>query len=309
MAKKQIKILEKWICPDCGRELTINITNFYQSFSPRHQGVQFEIKEKTQKKVKYRSFVPYCKDCIAKNIDLNNIETIKEALSLCDKPYLVEAWNSNLNKYKDKPISTIFGLYVKNLALNYKNLRYKDSESVIHTKTEVVQEFNLTQKPTQEMINRWGVSWTDDQYIRLDNFYNSMKVSNKNNIETAQDEDYLKKLVRLSIKIDDAIESGKSSEAKQLGDLYSKYMADSKFRATDMTDADKQGGIRTFSSIYKEVEKPDFIPPWKKYAKVLGVTQDLVDKAIMHIENFTLRFNKAERMTTPPTDTPQLEEE
>jgi hypothetical protein len=93
-----------------------------------------------------------------------------------------------------------------------------------------------------------------------------------------------------------------------MGDLYSKYMQDAKFRATDMTDADKQGGIRTFSQIYSEVERDDFIPPWEKFANMFGVKQDLVDKTIMHIENFTLRFNKAERMSSPPNDTPDVNE-
>jgi len=130
----------------------------------------------------------------------------------------------------------------------------------------------------------------------------------KNRIDTPQDEDYLKKLAKLSVKIDKAIDDDESGKVKQLGDLYSKYMTDSKFRAMDMTDADKQGGIRTFSQIYAEVESPDFIPPWEKYSKFLKVGQDLVDKTIMHIENFTLRFNSAERMVIPPSDTPKIEE-
>lgn len=40
--------------------------------------------------------------------------------------------------------------------------------------------------------------------------------------------------------------------------------------------------------------------------KIKGLTQDLVDKCIMHIENFTLRLNRAEKMTIPPSDTPKI---
>jgi hypothetical protein len=105
------------------------------------------------------------------------------------------------------------------------------------------------------------------------------------------------------------LESGNYSQAKQLGDLFSKYMADSKFRAMDKTEADKTGGIRTFSAIYAEVESDSFIPPWEYYRKIRGLTQDILDKTIMHIENFTLRLNRAERMTEPPIDAPKITQE
>jgi hypothetical protein len=77
----------------------------------------------------------------------------------------------------------------------------------------------------------------------------------------------------------------------------------------DKTDADKTGGIRSFSTIYAEVEKDGFIPPWEFYRKIKGIKQDIVDKTIMHIENFTLKLNKIEQMTTPPIDTPELEKD
>jgi hypothetical protein len=83
-------------------------------------------------------------------------------------------------------------------------------------------------------------------------------------------------------------------------------MADSKFRAMDKTEADKTGGIRSFSMIYAEAESPDFIPPWEYYKKIKGISQDIVDKCIMHMENFILRLNRVEKMTTPPVDTPKI---
>jgi hypothetical protein len=86
-------------------------------------------------------------------------------------------------------------------------------------------------------------------------------------------------------------------------------MADSKFRAMDQTDASKTGGLRTFSQIYAEVEKDEFIPPWEEYRKVKGLEQDIVDKTIMHILNYTLKLNKAPQLIEPPEDTPKIEED
>jgi hypothetical protein len=107
--------------------------------------------------------------------------------------------------------------------------------------------------------------------------------------------------------MDKALMAGNSGEAKQLGDLFSKYMADSKFRAMDKTDADKSGGIRRFCDIFAEVEKDDFIPPWEKYRKINGAKQDIVDKTIMFILNFMLKFNKSDKLVMPPSDTPKID--
>ena len=43
--------------------------------------------------------------------------------------------------------------------------------------------------------------------------------------------------------------------------------------------------------------------------KIKGVSQDIVDKVIMHMENFILRLNKVEKMTEPPSDTPKIEKD
>jgi hypothetical protein len=158
---------------------------------------------------------------------------------------------------------------------------------------------------TNEMIIIWGKNHSEEEFMKLEDFYHKMKSANK--IETPQDESYLRKLAVISMKLDEELEKGNYGQAKSLGDLFSKYMADSQFRAMDKTDADKTGGIRSFGMIYAEVEKDDFIPPWEYYRKLKGITQDTVDKTIMHIENFTLKLNKTESMTTPPLDTPLLE--
>jgi hypothetical protein len=83
-------------------------------------------------------------------------------------------------------------------------------------------------------------------------------------------------------------------------------MADSKFRAMDLTDATKTGGIRGFGQIYAEVEKDGFIPPWEDYAKIKGVDQDIIDKTIMYILNYTLKLNKIPQFIEPPEDTPKI---
>ena len=39
------------------------------------------------------------------------------------------------------------------------------------------------------------------------------------------------------------------------------------------------------------------------------MSQDIIDKVIMHLENFTLRLNRVEKMTEPPVNTPKITKE
>ena len=289
--KPKIKCVGK-----CGRELSE--INFYNSNSPLFPNGKANL----------------CKKCIQDMIDIDNIQTVYDVLQMLDLPFLHQYWISAKEKNTENP----WGVYIRmcNSGLNeFKGKRYKDSIfdgdgntnranantfSFNDIEKDILSEF----RPTKDMLLRWGTKYTAEQYIKLENFYTDMK--EKNNIETPQEEDYLKKLAVISMKMDEELENGNYSQAKSLGDLFSKYMADSKFRAMDKTEADKTGGIRSFSSIYAEVESDDFIPPWEHYRKIKNLTTDIVDKCIMHMENFTLRLNRAERMNEPPSDTPEL---
>lgn len=253
---------------------------------------------------------PMCKKCIKSSINYDDIRTVHNVLRAMDTPFIIDLWERGEGKKGDR-----FGNYLRNLNLltNNKDLTWDDSVFEHTSHESSIQEESLPQMPsinfqvTPNMIMRWGHKYQLDDYIKLEEFYHSMKDMNK--IETPQDETYLKKLAVISLKMDQELESGNYGQVKQLGDLFSKYMADSKFRAMDKTEADKTGGIRTFGSIYAEVEKDDHIPPWEHYRKIKGITQDIVDQTIMHIENFTLRLNKIERMIEPPDDTPKIEDD
>ena len=269
------------------------ISNFYMSNSDLYKGI---------------GVLPVCKDCLKVLYEEYNKKYRDERLALykfCERvdiPYYEAAYIGAKNK------AVKVGWLLHQAYFTQIN-SFKDANGYGDCFDNGEELNNISDENISngivdgQIIIRWGSNWRDEDYYKLEEFYHSMKRANK--IETPQEEDYLKKLARLSIKIDEAIENGDSGKAKQMGDLYSKYMTDSKFRAMDMTDADKSGGIRTFGQIYSEVEKDDFIPPWTKYMKIKGLTQDIVDKTIMHIENFTLRFGKAERMSEPPNDTPK----
>lgn len=289
--------VEKRNCDSCDLPKTIN-KDFYLSNNDFH---------------KKDNRFPVCKLCVKDAIDYENTESVYDILMQMNRPFLHELWNKSILE-REKTGKDLFGLYYKNLILNHKTLTWK--QSIFETEKEISKKDLISPsdsqafafKVTNEMVMRWGSSdYQAEDYMKLEDFYQSMKKSNR--IETPQEETYLKKLAVISLKMDKELDAGNYSQVKQLGDLFSKYMADSKFRAMDKTEADKTGGIRNFSTIFAEVEKDDHIPPWEYYKKIKNISQDIVDKTIMHIENFTLRLNKIERMVHPPDNTPVIEED
>lgn len=260
--------------------------------------------------------IPYCKSCLKDMVvDENgkvNIGKFKEVLKEIDKPYLHDVIQSAYREsleLKDGE-GDIVGIYFKNINSlpQYRSLTWCDSVLKADYDDEILIEtsFKNDFAVTSEMVNRWG-KYKPEEYHNLEKFYWEMKDRNK--IETPQEETYLKKLALISLKMDQELAAGNYPQARDLGNLFSKYMADSQFRAMDKTEADKTGGLRTFSQIYAEVEKDDFIPPWEYYMKIKGLKQDIVDKTIMYIANFILRLNKIEQMTEPPADTPKVVDE
>ncbi len=281
---KSKKIVKK-TCDTCKKELSV--VNFYNTNSALSSDGKLNI----------------CKTCVTNTIDYKNMETIYAILQLLDVPFIQQYWESAENNNPNNP----WGSYITmaNSKINeFKNKKYKDSK-FFDSQKEFNKRFDIDFEVTREILARWGNHDEVSDYLKLEQFYNDMK--DKNRIETPQEETYLKKLAIISLKMDQELEAGHYDEAKKLGDLFSKYMADSQFRAIDKGGIDKTGGLRGFGQIYAEVEKDDFIPPWEHYRKIKGLTQDIVDKSIMHIENFTLKLNKIKTMSEPPSDTPNLE--
>ena len=287
-----VKLQTKKICDNCKRELAM--AQYYNTNSVLSVDGKLNI----------------CKVCVRSMIDYNNMETIYKILQLLDIPFIYSYYRSAKEKAPDDPWSIY--IRIANSKMNeFKKGTWKDSkfkpESINPVKLNMDQAIIITNNfdVTNEMVLKWEINMNQKDYYELEQFYNDMQRTNS--IETTQDMIYLKKLAIISLKMDKELEEGNYDEAKKLGDLFSKYMADSKFRAMDKTDADKTGGIRNFCTIYSEVEKDGFIPPWEYYRKIKGINQDIVDKTIMHIENFTLKLNKAEKMILPPFDTPKLD--
>lgn len=258
--------------------------------------------------------MPYCKECLQSIVDISDINTVKDALTKIDRPFLYDLWVSTL-----KSGGNVFGIYIKNIQMpQYRYLTWKDSqhESSVAADDDydelledMFDEQSVLEEKesfvvTKEMTRRWGKKYNREMIFGLEQFYQQMLAANR--IETPQDDNYVRKLAVISVKMDQELQAGNYDQAKKLGDLFSKYMTDSKLRAMDQSDATKTGGLRTFGQIYAEVEKDGFIPPWQQFAEQKNLEQDVIDKTIMYILNYNLKLAQMTQMVTPPSDTPKV---
>ena len=83
---------------------------------------------------------------------------------------------------------------------------------------------------------------------------------------------------------------------------YQKLLQSSGLRPIDKIGGAEAAGIRSFGQIYEELEKDGFIKP-----ELIEESQDIVDRTIQYILNYTLKLLNKEVLTEPPLDTPKVD--
>ncbi|WP_249436073.1 hypothetical protein [Paenibacillus sp. Marseille-Q4541] len=71
-----------------------------------------------------------CKECLKKDIDYNNLNTIKDTLLQINRPFITQLWQSALDEASVKN-KDVFGVYMKNIQFgDNKELTWKDGDDV-----------------------------------------------------------------------------------------------------------------------------------------------------------------------------------
>jgi hypothetical protein len=237
-------------CTMCGK--TKKASEFYQSFNPLHQ----------------TSKLPYCKKCI-QSMSINtdgslNIEGFKQALKMVDRPFLYDIVRSSA----EDNMETI-GCYFKNLGMpQYRYLGWKDSifEPVLEVN---VENKNVTSKInnfvlTDEIIDKWGDGYKDEEYQAFEKKYNRLK--NNYSEKTSMHTEALFKYIRYSCKEEMATAKGDVKEAKEWGALAKDAATAAKINPSQLSKADLSDGLSTFSELSQAVEKEvDIIPILPKF--------------------------------------------
>ena len=247
-------------------------------------------------------YIPYCKDCCYKySLDSNNnfnIEKFKEMLQKIDKPFIYNIWNTNESKIgvpnengtiRCKTLKSAIGYYIKDVSMKqYRDFKYKDSIfEPIDNKNNLNENGegfikNKNYIPSQ-IIEKWGSNYTVQQIEKLEKFNKDMM--NSYDVKTASHKDYLKKICKVSLKMDEALDNDNVNEFQKLSTVYDNLMKSAKFTAVQRSAVDDTGGFATFSEFIEALEKEGFIEPAK-----IEEDYDIVEATISDMKNYTKKL-------------------
>lgn len=96
---------------------------------------------------------PLCKECTKEFIpDISDINSVKNVLRMLDLPYLTDVWENSVQEGVRRNQDG-FGLYIKNLNLNYKGYNW-DHSTFIKNESESIEKNKINQKDVKTVQNK-----------------------------------------------------------------------------------------------------------------------------------------------------------
>lgn len=221
---------------------------------------------------------PFCKDCVNKMVDINNLESVYEILEVLDTPFIMDIWNeltlNDSNNY--------IGDYLKVLNFTqrrkYENLRYKDS---IFDLSDEGQEVSEQVQQQLDDIPQWNDEWygeyTKKDLEYLNNYYRDLQ--NDFKIVTRNHKDYAMKIAQASLAVNKAYYEMTKNGDKESSDRYKAASSNFDVLSKSAQFAESQRGandvsLGSFGKIFDLVEKNNWVP------KYVPEQQDMYDKLI-----------------------------
>jgi hypothetical protein len=232
----------KKVCLKCQKEK--NTTEFFLSNSDLHTDKRY----------------PVCKMCLKENLDINDLNSVQDLLMQINRPFLMDLWISSVDESK-RTGRDAFGLFMKNVQFNHKTLTWKDSIFEIqHVKESIDVASTLnTNSISDELINKWGFGYENEEYIAFERKYNMLK--NNYQEKTAMHTEALLTYIRYRVKEEISTAKNDMKSAKEWGQLAQKAAQDAKINPSQLSKSDLSDGLDTFGQLVRTVEQAvDIIP-------------------------------------------------
>ena len=164
--------------------------------------------------------------------------------------------NSNSTKAEKE---RIFNIYIKNMGNENQNKNI-DSRSGDKQKEDYpIDNTKSNFEVTPEIISLFGEGYTKNEYRKMYNKYEKLKFNYS--LQTNLHQEALATYVRFKVKEEDATAKGNVDEAKKWYDAAQNAASNGKLTPRQLSESDLQGGISSFSEIFKAVEQAiDVIP-------------------------------------------------
>ena len=273
----------KKYCPICEKDKSIS-SGFYKSSSP-----MFSVDKCVP------ICITCVKNYIVNDDGTINKKKLKIMLQRLDKPLYYDDLDAAYNQFKKehgymtgdevaKHGKDIIALYFKNInsLRQNKNKSFHDSEidEFVHQNSntikadrdKLVKKYggkaidnvepapepkvkvdNTDYKLTDEDVQLFGEGFTVNEYRKMRKKYEKLKLNYT--LQTNLHQEALATYVRFKVKEEDATARGDVDEAKKWYDAAQNAAASGKLTPKQLSESDLQGGINSFSEIFKAVEQ------------------------------------------------------
>lgn len=233
---------------------------------------------------------PLCIECIAANINREDLTTIDKMCQFLDLPFDADRW-IQMNEQYEK-----LGPLLLDYCFEMTKDHYQDSDwGQVNALWEKAREYNgLIDKVTAihadlllYLRKKWGASneLTLDDYMRMEE-YERHTLSHYPFKDEAR-KDVIRKLAKLSVLSDKSITDGNTKDAVSYLQAYNTLMKELGIGSEVMNT---EGSINTLSELVSYLEKKGFVLNYR-----INENRDIVDKTIENMQQYVRRlFNDSQ---------------
>lgn len=231
-----------------------------------------------------------CRDCVRKEVDVEDMEQVIGFLRQIDKPFIQSYWDEAL-KTDRHPL----GEYIRkvNSLSQMKSKNFDNSDGIngvgkIDLQSAKSPDFMENVKGelivySDELVDKWGVGYKKPEYLKMEKFYQDMRLTHE--IHTPVHVNKLMELAYLTIEQARLRQERDIPNYTKLAKTIDDTEKSAGFRPVDRQGIDGATGIKSFSSIWEEVEKKG----WRKPPKLV-FDEDIVDAMIISLSNYYNRL-------------------
>lgn len=171
-----------------------------------------------------------------------------------------------------------------NFAANIAQMRVNSTQDP----TEQAIKDQLTDEDIAMLGSRWGSSYLPSEWMQLEEMYERYEQEYDLNADRAE---VLKKMCKVSLRMDQALENGETSEYKQLSSVYDQLRKSAKF--TDAQKEEKKDKyLDSVGQLVAVLEREGGPIPAFDYK--VEATQDIVDYTLRDMQKYTYSLVKKE---------------
>lgn len=231
---------------------------------------------------------PFCKDCVNKMINIDDITTVYDVLKVLDTPFIMDIWNKVLNSNTNNYLGDYLRIVNFTQRKKYEGKTFADSiYELTPPKEEEEEDFKINEhlQETIDDIPVWDDEWqgkfTKSDLKYLNDYYNGLQKDFK--IITTNHKDYAKKIAQASLsqlKAFQQLQNGEKGadvayeKATKIFDMLSKsaQFAESQRGANDVA-------LGCFGRVFDAVEKHNWVPIY------VPDDEDMYDRLLKQFSN------------------------